>query len=66
MEKELNYLKEKVEEIQIDIDYNTRESAASEDYDDRFWYSELIEMAETEKECLNNLIDFVGKHCLEI
>ncbi len=59
MENELNYLSEKLESIEQEIDYKTRELAVSEDADDRKWYSEQLECYELEREYLNNIINFV-------
>jgi hypothetical protein len=59
MTEELNYLSEKIEDIQQDIDYNTKELAKSKSSEAVQWYSRSIEKAETEKEILNNLLTFV-------
>lgn len=59
MENELNYLSEKLESIEQEVDYKTRELAVSENVDDRTWYSRQLEGHELERECLNNIINFV-------
>ena len=62
MENEINYLKKKIELIQSDIDYNTKDVATCEDVYDRAWYNGLIEYSETEKEYLNNILKLVTKY----
>ena len=65
MTEELNYISKKIEEIQIDIDYCTKELTVSEDIDDCQWYSMSIETLEAEKEYLNNILTFITSNCLQ-
>ena len=59
MTDELNYLNEKIESVQSDIDYLTRELSISENIEDRRHFSEMLEQCETEKEYLNNILNAV-------
>lgn len=65
MEKELNYISEKIDEIDFEIEYRTKESARSENESDRQHHSELLEQFATEKEYLENILNFVTENMLK-
>lgn len=64
MEKELNYLSERVSEIETEIIYYENESRKSESEALRNHWSDCIEKSNTELEILNNILSVVTSSVL--
>ena len=57
MENELNYLSEKVDELQTEVSYYLRESGRSECQVKRSDLNEILQRKETELEILENILN---------
>jgi hypothetical protein len=62
MEQELNYLSEKIEELENEVSYYTREVAKTESEKTRTDINNILERKETELEILQNILSVVVEH----
>ena len=64
MEEELNYLSEKINELEYDRDYNEREANKAEDVDSRMHHNMMGEKINTELELLETILTAVISYAL--
>lgn len=64
MEEELNYLSEKINELEYDRDYNEREANKAENEDDRTHHNMMGEKINTELELLETILTAVTSYAL--
>ena len=62
MKKEIEYLNEKLENVNITISHYDKELTISENKENTKFYSELLDQLHTEKELIGNIIKVVGEY----
>ena len=64
MEHELNYLSNKIDELEIEVSYYNREATKTESEQKRTDTNNILERKETELELLQNILNVVTEHAL--
>ena len=64
MEHELNYLSNKIDELETEVSYYNREVSKTESEKKRTDINNIIEKKETELEILQNILNAVTEHAL--
>ena len=64
MENELNYLSNKIDELETEVSYYNREVAKIESERKRTDINNIIERKENELELLQNILNIVTEHAL--
>lgn len=64
MELELNYLSNKIDELETEVSYYNREVAKTESDQKRTDINNILERKESELELLQNILNVVTEHAL--
>lgn len=64
MEHELNYLSNKIDELETEVSYYMREATKTESEQKRTDINNILEQKETELELLQNILNVVTEHAL--
>ena len=64
MERELNYLSHKIDELETEVSYYNREVSKTESEQKRTDINNILKQKETELELLQNILNVVTEHAI--